>query len=190
MKTLHKLDKDPLPTLCETCLTRNPFVKMLRVQFGADCKVCLKPYTVFRWQNDGSQFNATKICTQCSKLKHLCQSCLLDLDLEISPKTRDSALNIKNTVPKQAGNRDYFIENTSKSVKNSILLEQSIKDKYEDLKQLKANEPDPTMKPKQVCSFFAKGECKRGEYCPFSHELSSSRPLSLKHIQNFYFGEE
>lgn len=183
------IEKDALPNLCSQCQTDKPFLKVLRIQFGADCKVCLRPYTVFRWQN-GPSYSTTKICKVCSKMKHLCQSCLLDIDLHISAKERDKTIGVSSDVPKQKANRDYFIENTARNMKNSTLLEQNIKLAYSELKNLQKDNEESPIVQKQVCSFFAKGECKRGIYCPFLHELSSKKPTSLKKFQDFYFGDD
>ena len=67
------------------------------------CKVCDRPFTVFRWVlkwacnsvlcstwlfirwNPGKQarFKKTEICQTCSKIKNVCQTCLLDLEYGI-----------------------------------------------------------------------------------------------------------
>jgi hypothetical protein len=41
-----------------------------------------------------------------------------------------------------------------------------------------------------VCSFYAKGSCRRGEYCPYRHELSAEKPATLKSYRDRYFGQE
>ena len=50
--------------------------------------------------------------------------------------------------------------------------------------------PDPNYKRNQarVCSFFARGECKRGTECPYRHELPTSGPLSKQNIKDRYYG--
>lgn len=36
------------PSVCENCLPENPFVKMLKEDYGAECKlVCLSPIPLF-----------------------------------------------------------------------------------------------------------------------------------------------
>lgn len=40
----------------------------------------------------------------------------------------------------------------------------------------------------KVCSFFAKGECKRGSECPYRHEMPKTGPLSKQSIKDRYYG--
>ena len=43
----------------------------------------------------------------------------------------------------------------------------------------------------RICSFFAKGECKRGKSCPYRHELPTSAkddPLARQDYKDRYFG--
>jgi pre-mRNA-splicing factor RBM22/SLT11 len=68
------------PVLCETCLGDNPYVRMTREAFGGACHVCERPYTIFRWKpGPKARFKQVVICQMCSKLKHVCQCCMLDL---------------------------------------------------------------------------------------------------------------
>ena len=40
-----------------------------------------------------------------------------------------------------------------------------------------------------VCSFFMKGECKRGAACPYRHEMPEENELSHQNIIDRYKGE-
>lgn len=40
----------------------------------------------------------------------------------------------------------------------------------------------------QICSFFVRGECKRGAECPYRHEMPTSGPLAEQNIKDRYFG--
>lgn len=63
------------------------------------------------------------------------------------------------------------------------------------LKQLAKQRSDPTARPPNynrnkphLCSFFAKGECTRGDLCPFRHELPVNNELSKQNIQDRFHG--
>ena len=38
------------PILCETCLGDNPYIRMQKLTHGGNCKMCDRPYTIFRWR--------------------------------------------------------------------------------------------------------------------------------------------
>lgn len=40
----------------------------------------------------------------------------------------------------------------------------------------------------QICSFFVKGECKRGAECPYRHEMPTTGDLANQNIKDRYFG--
>ena len=40
----------------------------------------------------------------------------------------------------------------------------------------------------QLCSFFARGECKRGAECPYRHEMPTSGELADQNIRDRYYG--
>jgi hypothetical protein len=41
---------EEFPILCETCLGENPFIRMTKQPFGKACKICDRPFTVYRWK--------------------------------------------------------------------------------------------------------------------------------------------
>ena len=42
--------------------------------------MCDRPYTVFKWRpGRGQGYRQTQVCQTCSKIKNLCQTCILDL---------------------------------------------------------------------------------------------------------------
>ena len=50
-------------------------------KYGKECKICGRPFTVFRWcPGSRMRFKKTEICQTCCKLKNVCQTCLLDLE--------------------------------------------------------------------------------------------------------------
>lgn len=58
----------------------------------------------------------------------------------------------------------------------------------EMLKQLARTDPYYKRNKAQVCSFFVKGECKRGSECPYRHEKPVESALSHQNIQDRYYG--
>ena len=81
------------PILCETCLGDNPYVRMMKQQFGTVCKICTRPFTLFRWKaGSEGRFKNTIVCQTCSKVKNVCQTCLFDLDFGLPVELRDKLL--------------------------------------------------------------------------------------------------
>lgn len=60
----------------------------------------------------------------------------------------------------------------------------------EMLKNLARNDPHYKRNRPHVCSFFAKGECKRGDACPFRHEApeAAAGGNSQQSIKDRYYG--
>ena len=51
------------PILCETCLGDNPYIKMMKQNFGCVCKICDRPFTLFRWKaGTQGRFKTTIVC--------------------------------------------------------------------------------------------------------------------------------
>jgi pre-mRNA-splicing factor RBM22/SLT11 len=46
----------------------------------------------------------------------------------------------------------------------------------------------PQRNKAQICSFFVRGECKRGAECPYRHEMPSTGELSNQNIKDRYYG--
>ena len=106
------------PILCETCLGENPYVRMMKEKYGSECKVCERPFTTFRWcPGKGMRYKKTEICQTCSRLKNVCQTCLLDLEYGLPVQVRDSALQIDDKVPQSAVNKEYFSQIAEKEVR-------------------------------------------------------------------------
>ena len=69
-----------LPFMHFTCNVYN-FVFQTKDKYGKECKICARPFTVFRWcPGARMRFKKTEVCQTCSKLKNICQTCLLDLE--------------------------------------------------------------------------------------------------------------
>ena len=53
----------------------------MKEKYGKECKICARPFTVFKWcPGARMRFKKTEVCQTCSKMKNVCQTCLLDLE--------------------------------------------------------------------------------------------------------------
>lgn len=91
-------ERSDMPIVCETCLGPNPYVRMQRVrcimplrrgclpkhvtlftalqqiEYGGQCHVSGRPYTVFRWKpGPNARYKKTIICQEVAKAKNVCQ---------------------------------------------------------------------------------------------------------------------
>ena len=105
------LQGEEFPSLCEPCLGENPYVRMQKRPGGATCKICDIPFTVFSWRpGRGSGEKKSEICSNCSKIKNLCQCCILDLKFGLPSQLRDAVLAAEGDIPSSASsdvNRNF-----------------------------------------------------------------------------------
>lgn len=106
------------PSVCESCLPENPYVKMLKEDYGAECKLCSRPFTIFSWSADRAhgRKKRTSICLTCARLKNCCQSCMLDLSFGLPIVVRDAALKMVAPGPQSEINREFFAQNNEKAI--------------------------------------------------------------------------
>ncbi|KAK2038027.1 RNA recognition domain-containing protein [Colletotrichum somersetense] len=106
------------PSVCENCLPENPYVKMLKEDYGAECKLCTRPFTVFSWSADRAhgRKKRTNICLTCARLKNCCQACMLDLSFGLPIVVRDAALKMVAPGPSSDINREYFAQNNERAI--------------------------------------------------------------------------
>lgn len=175
-------------------------MRMTKENFGADCKICLKPFTIFRWcPGKGMRFRRTEICQTCCKLKNTCQSCILDLQYGLPVQIRDGVLQIKEACPQNEANREYFLAtNAAKLARNDVTLidydktDPAAKAVLEQLSQkYNKNKTVESRNAPLPCSFYAKGTCTRGSECPYSHILTTEKShTSLKSYRDRYYGND
>lgn len=55
-------------------------------------------------------------------------------------------------------------------------------------KLARGNQPYYKRNQAKICSFFVRGECKRGAECPYRHEMPTDGPLSQQNIKDRYYG--
>ncbi|XP_025832921.1 pre-mRNA-splicing factor RBM22 [Agrilus planipennis] len=182
------------PILCQTCLGDNPYIRMTKEKYGKECKICARPFTVFRWcPGARMRFKKTEICQTCSKLKNVCQTCLLDLEYGLPIQVRDSALKIKDDVPKSDVNKEYYIQNMERELTKSdsgTAINSKAHEQNDLLMRLARTAPYYKRNRPHVCSFWVKGECRRGEECPYRHEKPTDPddPLADQNIKDRYYG--
>nr|XP_054774025.1 pre-mRNA-splicing factor RBM22-like [Lytechinus pictus] len=184
------------PILCQTCLGDNPYVRMTKEKFGRECKICQRPFTIFRWcPGARMRFKKTEVCQTCSKLKNVCQTCLLDLEYGLPIQVRDAALNVKDEMPKSDVNKEYYSQNMERELANvegnqalgAVGKAQAPSDL---LLKLARTTPYYKRNRPHICSFWVKGECKRGEECPYRHEKPTDPddPLADQNIKDRFYG--
>ena len=182
-----KWESSEFPILCNKCLGTNPYIRMMKAEYEAQCKICKRPFTLFTWKPDqNSRYKRTEICQTCSKLKNVCQTCLFDLQFGLPVEIRDKYLKNKIEIPKENANRDFFIANAKKNFDKLDLpyykegaynLPENFKNlmKKNNNNLLLENEKKEEITAKrnlpQICSFYVKGNCIRGNNCPYRHEI-------------------
>jgi pre-mRNA-splicing factor RBM22/SLT11 len=90
-----------------------------KANFDKECKICTRPFTVFRWRpGRDARYKKTEVCQTCSKLKNVCEVCLLDLEYGLPVQVRDTALGIdtSDAIAKSDVNREYFAEEQDRKV--------------------------------------------------------------------------
>ncbi|EIN07223.1 hypothetical protein PUNSTDRAFT_89383 [Punctularia strigosozonata HHB-11173 SS5] len=185
-------EQSEFPILCETCLGDNAFIRMSKQEFGRSCGTCARPFTVFRWNpGSGARYKTTVICQTCAKIKNVCQTCLLDLEYGLPTQVRDTALGIQTEAPNSDINREYYAQNMETKLeggKPSLDAHRAQSAGKEMLKSLARTDPYYKRNRPHICSFFVKGECKRGSECPYRHEKPVDSDLAKQNMQDRYHG--
>ncbi|KAK3089452.1 hypothetical protein FSP39_003727 [Pinctada imbricata] len=171
---------------------------MMKEKYGKECKICARPFTVFRW-NPGARmrFKKTEVCQTCSKLKNVCQTCLLDLEYGLPVQVRDHALKVQDTMPKSDVNKEYYTQNMEREIGNSDGISAvgalgKAQAPSDMLLKLARTTPYYKRNRPHICSFWVKGECKRGEECPYRHDKPTDPddPLADQNIKDRFYGTD
>ncbi|XP_062084871.1 zinc finger CCCH domain-containing protein 40-like [Humulus lupulus] len=186
-------ERSDFPIICESCLGDNPYVRMTKANYDKECKICTRPFTVFRWRpGRDARFKKTEICQTCSKVKNVCQVCLLDLEYGLPVQVRDTALSINSNeaIPKSDVNREFFAEEHDRKARAGLDYESSYGKVRPNDTILKLQRTTPYYKRNRahVCSFYIRGECTRGAECPYRHEMPITGELSQQNIKDRYYG--
>lgn len=185
-------ERSDFPIVCETCLGDNPYIRMTKADFDKECKICTRPFTVFRWKpGTNARYKKTEICQTCSKLKNVCQTCLLDLEYGLPVQVRDSMMaKASDVMPTSNTNREFYVEQAEKAFKEGhqgvgVTGKMVMNDQI-----LKLARTQPYYKRNQahICSFFVKGTCTRGNECPYRHEMPETGELSNQNMKDRYHG--
>merc|ERR1711991_263607 len=198
-QTKQGWEEGDFPVLCETCLGENPFVRMTKDGFGAECKVCARPFTVFRWKPGAkARYKKTEICQSCSKMKNCCQTCLLDLEYGLPVQVRDalqrgsgaSSVGTSSAVPSSATSREWHADMADRNdATGDAAGGRSLPS--EELLRMARSQPYYKRNRAHVCSFWLKGMCNRGDDCPYRHEeppTPKDDPLAKQNMKDRYHG--
>jgi pre-mRNA-splicing factor RBM22/SLT11 len=117
----------------------------------------------------------TEICVTCAKLKNICQTCVLDLDLKVPLDVRDKALGMVDAMPKHNIAREMFTNKAEEEMKkndgklNNATLGLVGSVNRETLKRFAESDTFKKRQKVLVCPDFLKGECPRGKDCEFRY---------------------
>eukprot|EP00933_Yihiella_yeosuensis_P003709 TRINITY_DN10689_c0_g1_i1.p1 TRINITY_DN10689_c0_g1~~TRINITY_DN10689_c0_g1_i1.p1 ORF type:complete len:356 (+),score=64.95 TRINITY_DN10689_c0_g1_i1:55-1122(+) len=181
------------PLVCETCLGDNPYVRMQKEDAGTECKICVRPFTVFRWKaGTHGRYKSTVICQSCAKVKNVCQTCIFDLEYGLPVEVRDKYLEElgqnKVALPNSRVGRDYQLQEAMKDKDGSDLPYGKV-GAHPMLKRLARMTPYYKRNEARICTFYVKGACNRGQDCPFKHELPQGGELANQKLRDRFHGE-
>jgi len=185
------------PIVCETCLGPNPYVRMQKIPYGGQCHISGRPYTVFRWRPGvEARYKKTIICQEVAKAKNVCQVCLFDLEYGLPVEVRDRALAMSGQATTELAQSDVGREYQLKQMEQDGTLdsnESTFKARgpgHDLLMKLARTAPYYRRNQARICTFYVRGECKRGAECPYRHEMPTdpNDPLSRQNIKDRYFG--
>lgn len=157
---------------------------MTKSEFARECKICVRPFTVFRWKpGSDSRYKKTEVCQTCAKLKNVCQTCLFDLDFGLPVELRDKFIDQTSIIamPKDQTNRDFWANTVNGQIDKIELPYKDVKVQGALAEMAKKFGPSARRNLPKVCTFYVRGLCNRGTVCPYRHENINDEDLeSLK----------
>jgi pre-mRNA-splicing factor RBM22/SLT11 len=128
-------------------------------------------------------------------MKNVCQVCILDLQYGLPVEVRDRVLAEGNEadegIPKSDTNLQWMVQKQMQlQVAGSNPFEGEIPN--QKLLRIARNAPYYRRNLPHKCSFYAKGECNRGDKCPFLHEMPTDRsdPLAHQNVRDRFYGKD
>lgn len=187
-------ESSTFPILCETCLGDNPYVRMQKEDYGVECKICSRPFTIFRWKaGTKGRYKATVVCQSCARMKNVCQTCLFDLEFGLPVAVRDKYLEeqgqTKIALPESRPGRDYALQELQKNADRDDLPYGKVT-AHPMLQRLARMTPYYKRNEARICTFFTKGQCNRGQDCPFRHEIPQGGELANQKLRARFHGED
>lgn len=143
------------------------------------CKLCQRPFHVFRWRNGHGQNSQcqTEVCNTCAKLKNCCQACILDLEFGLPTHIRDAGIALQSggasvhdstKMPVNVANRDWYQQQAEREMAagKGRWGRDGVERVVSSLNQL---EPHFASTRAHLCAFFLRGQCDKAAACPYQH---------------------
>ena len=93
-------------------------------------------------------------------------------------------------MPNSAVNRDFYMNQMMTKDGDQVLPYGKVTgESHSMLEKLKRKQPYYKRNAPHICSFFVKGECNRGNECPFRHEMPEGGELADQNIKDRFNGE-
>jgi len=128
-----------------------------------------------------------------STIWYAISSCLLLFSCEIGlpVQVRDAALGVTTEAPSSQINRDYQVMQNEKAMTegqaDAVAYQKAPVNEH--LLKLARTQPYYKRNRPHICSFFLKGECTRGEFCPYLHEMPNDDPeLAKQNMKDRFYG--
>ncbi|KAI3942151.1 hypothetical protein MKW98_003750 [Papaver atlanticum] len=175
-------ERSDFPIICESCLGDCPYVRMTKADYDKECKICTRPFNVFRWRpGRDARYKKTEICRTCCKIKNV-----------LPVQVRDTTLSFHShdSIPKSDVNREYYDEEQDRKARLGIDYESSYgkAPPSDTIPRLQRTTPYYKRNRAHPCSFYARGKCNRGAECPYRHEMPLTGELSQQNIKDRYYG--